>query len=74
MTEPAIDASHEEMKKYVHLIANICISDNFLALKEELEAFYQSSKLEQPSVQAFQDALYTILAEEDFGQIDQKSC
>lgn len=65
MTISVIDSRHEEMKKYVQLIAAICISDSFLSLKRELEISYRKNGSNHASRQAFQDALYAILAEEE---------
>ncbi len=67
------DSRHDEMKRHIKLIANICISESFLELKKELELLYKENGSEQAAMQAFQDALYTILAEEDVDYLSQRA-
>jgi hypothetical protein len=67
---PVIDEYHQDLRKIVQRVANVCMSSEFLTLKRELEAIYGRTRGERPSLSAFQDALYAILAQEetDFGQ------
>ncbi|MDW7674309.1 MAG: hypothetical protein SCK28_07235 [Bacillota bacterium] len=64
---------HEQIKNYVKLITDICISEGFISLKAELESYYKENGKEQASMQAFQDALYAILAEEDIEYLNQRA-
>ncbi len=55
----------EEMKKWLNQIAIICLSDDFLHLKKELETHYRDASIKNVQLKAFQDALYAFLAQED---------
>lgn len=53
------------MKKWVDRIALICLSPEFVLLKQELETIYRESGVEDVPATAFSDALYTFLAEKE---------
>ncbi|HZK17922.1 MAG TPA: hypothetical protein VFD15_01275 [Clostridia bacterium] len=63
MTE--IRLQDDEMKKWLNQIALICLSEDFLHLKKELEAHYKDASIKNVQLKAFQDALYAFLAQED---------
>ncbi len=65
MGAPKFDASEEEIKKWVHSIALICLSEEFQELKNELEEIYRQANVKDPVIVAFQDALYAFLAEKE---------
>lgn len=64
---PVRDAEHQKRCDYTKHIANICMSEGFIALKKELEKLYDYSEGEEFNLPllAFQDALYAIISEED---------
>ena len=55
----------EEMKKLICQIAEICLSEEFQSLRTELELLYFNSGMENALLSAFQDALITMLAQND---------
>lgn len=65
MVIPKVDSREEDFKKLLKQIARICLSEEFLSLRQELEGLYNNSDLENAMVAAFQDALYSILAQEE---------
>jgi len=65
MEVPRDSSSEEEIKKWARSVALICLSKEFQELKNELENIYQHAKIEDPVITAFQDALYTFLAQEE---------
>lgn len=65
MAKPVIDDSHPEIRRIVQKISYICTSNEFLALTKELELLYRRSGEEEPAILAFQDALYTLIVQED---------
>ncbi|HBG22233.1 MAG TPA: hypothetical protein DDW83_03130 [Peptococcaceae bacterium] len=57
---------HHDLKKVVQQIAQICLSEEFITLKKELEELYaRTPQLERAFSTAFQDALYAIIAQEE---------
>lgn len=66
---PKYDFPEDEMKKWIDHIAFICLSEEFLRLKDELESLYLASGIsagaEEAKVNAFSDALYAFLAEKE---------
>lgn len=58
-----IDEYHQGLRKIVQQISHICMSEEFLALKKELEAIYTYCDTEHASILAFQDALYALIAQ-----------
>lgn len=65
---PVMDERHQEIRNQVQYITAICLSEEFLALKKELEKIYKRSTPEEhAAILAFQDALYSILAQEEIG-------
>ena len=65
MVIPKIDPRDEEFKEFVQQIAVICLSEEFANLRQELERIYCKSELDNAMQVAFQDALYSILAQEE---------
>lgn len=69
---PVRDDDHQQLSDYSNTVASICLSETFLSLKKELERHYRGSDPEDMTFSrlAFQDALYTLMAEEelDFGK------
>ncbi|NPV91999.1 MAG: hypothetical protein HPY50_14630 [Firmicutes bacterium] len=65
MTVPLIDERHQELRWIVQMVALICLSDEFNSLRKELESLYLKNGNEPASVLAFQDALYTLMAQEE---------
>lgn len=64
------DLPEEEMKKWLNHIALICLSEEFQSLKQELEVIYLRSNVDNAGLVAFQDALYSFLAQEE----DEQAC
>lgn len=67
MMVPKLDSPEEEIKEWVSQIAMICLSEEFQKLKKELEDIYSRSNVKDYKLVAFQDALYTFLAQEEEG-------
>ncbi len=59
------DSREEEIRKLVNQVAEICLSSEFLELKNELERIYFKNGIENALLTAFQDALYSILAQRE---------
>lgn len=49
----------------VSKVSAICVTGQFKRLQRELEDLYQRAGVPKPAVQAHQDALLSLLAEED---------
>jgi len=62
---PVIHEYHHNLRKVVQQISQICLSEEFLALAEELEGFYAKTQADHASIVAFQDALYALIAQEE---------
>jgi len=60
-----VDNHHKDIRQIVQKITLICLSDEFLLLKKELEFLYVRSGSEHASELAFQDALYSMIAQEE---------
>ncbi len=54
-----------DLRDVVGKIAVICVSGQFKRLRRELEDLYRRGGLPKPAVQAYQDALLAMLAEEN---------
>lgn len=52
-------------RSMVSKVSAICVTGQFKRLQQELEELYQRAGVPQPAVQAYQDALLSLLAEED---------
>lgn len=65
MVVPKFDSPEEDIKKWLNHIALICLSEDFQKLKKELETIYSRSNVKDFRIAAFQDALYTFLAQEE---------
>lgn len=66
MALPLVDERHQELRWLAQVVSLICLSEEFKTLKKELELMYRRQGSESPSTLAFQDALYTLLAQEEF--------
>jgi len=62
---PVIHEYHHNLKRVVQQISQICLSEEFISLAKELEAFYARTQAERAAVIAFQDALYALIAQND---------
>lgn len=62
---PVIHEYHHDLRKMVQQISQICLSEEFLALTEELEGLYARTEADRASIIAFQDALYALIAQEE---------
>lgn len=51
----------------VNRISMICVTAQFKRLQRELEELYRRAGVPKPAVQAYQDALMSLLAEEEEG-------
>lgn len=67
MSEQPISAEEEDLKKFIRQISSICLSEEFQVLRKELEIMYLRCKLENAGIIAFQDALYSMLVQEEAG-------
>lgn len=65
MTVPLVDERHQELRLIVQMVALICMSEEFSSLRKELESLYLKLGNEPASVLAFQDALYSLMAQEE---------
>lgn len=64
----------EEIKVLVLKISAICLSEEFVNLRRELESIYTRNGLENPAFSAFQDALFALMNEyEDFRPISTRA-
>ncbi|MCF8012029.1 MAG: hypothetical protein K9L17_05800 [Clostridiales bacterium] len=71
MTFPNFNSPDEEIKKWLHQIAFICLSEEFKSLKLELEKIYLEYGEKNYRLAAFQDALYAFLTEKENEEIKQ---
>lgn len=70
-----VDLQDQDVRTLIQLVSYICYSEEFLSLKQELEYLYSAAGVENPSVSAFQDTLYTLLCQhEDESAGYVKSC
>lgn len=65
MALPVMDERHQELKRMVQLVSVICFSEEFSTLRKELESLYLRAGNEKALMLAFQDALYSLLAQEE---------
>ncbi len=65
MVIAASDSREEEIRKFINEVAEICLSDEFINLKHELESLYFKNGIENALLTAFQDALFSILAQRE---------
>ncbi len=62
----AVSSSREEeIRQIINQVAAICLSEEFADLKNELERIYFQNGIENALLTAFQDALYTILTQQE---------
>lgn len=52
-------------REMVTKVSTICVTGQFKRLQRELEELYRRAGVPQPAVQAYQDALLSLLAEEE---------
>jgi hypothetical protein len=55
----------EDLRVILAQIAEICVSPEFQSLRHELETIYQRAEADNAGVAAFQDALYTLLIQNE---------
>ena len=65
MALPVMDERHQELKRMVQLVSVICFSEEFLTLRKELESLYLKAGNDKALMLAFQDALYSLLSQEE---------
>ncbi|MDA8211878.1 MAG: hypothetical protein M0021_08380 [Clostridia bacterium] len=73
MVSSMADSREDELKRFIQQISAICMSEEFQVLRKELEAMYVRCKVENATIIAFQDALYSLLVQEDSGTQNSKS-
>jgi hypothetical protein len=60
-----VDLKDQDVRVLIQIISFICYSEEFKSLKQELEYLYSAAGVENPSVSAFQDTLYTLLCQHE---------
>lgn len=65
MVIASFDSKEEEIRNFINQIADICLSQEFIDLKLELEEIYTQNGMENALLTAFQDAIYTILVQQE---------
>lgn len=65
MVIASFGSKEEEIRMFIRKIADICLSKEFIDLKLELEQIYLKSGIENALLTAFQDAMYSILAQQE---------
>ncbi|HEX3016048.1 MAG TPA: hypothetical protein VHQ46_06695 [Desulfobacteria bacterium] len=65
MCEPVVDSRHLNLEELVKVVTELCFRADFRNLCNELERIYRLSGSEKPTRQAFQDALYTLMVQEE---------
>jgi hypothetical protein len=65
MVLPLAHDSDDELKVLLGRISSICLSPEFLVLRRELEMLYAESDNGRSAIDAFKDALYAIIAENE---------
>ncbi len=63
MALPETASGEQDVIRFVQNIAEICFSEEFNSLREELEFTYFNAKVDNAFITAFQDALFAILAQ-----------
>ena len=59
------DSREDEIKKLINQMAEICLSEEFIELKAELERVYLKSAIENALLTAFQDAMYAVWSQQE---------
>lgn len=59
------DTGEEKFREIINQVAEICLSQEFVDLRNELEGIYFRNGMENALLTAFQDALYAILAQRE---------
>ncbi len=67
------DSPDEKLKLIVQQISKICLSEEFQVLQQELEAMYVRCKVANSRAMAFQDALYSLLVQNELGTSNSQS-
>lgn len=65
MAEDTCFLPEEDLHAILTQIAEICVSPEFQNLRYELETIYKRAETENAGVAAFQDALYTLLVQDN---------
>lgn len=60
-----VDLKDQDVRVLIQIISYICYSEEFKSLKQELEYLYSAAGVENPSVNAFQDTLYSLLCQHE---------
>ncbi|MFZ7104647.1 MAG: hypothetical protein ACOWWO_18585 [Peptococcaceae bacterium] len=60
-----VDENHSYYKDLAEKIARIVYNKDFITLEAELELVYSKTGFEYPKFQAFQDALYSFLSQDE---------
>lgn len=60
-----LDLKDQDIRVLIRVISYICYSEEFKALKQELEYMYSAAGVDNPSVSAFQDTLYALLCQHE---------
>ncbi len=55
----------ENWREIVGKVSAVCVTGEFKRLQRQLEELYRRAGVAQPAVQAYQDALLSILAEDE---------
>lgn len=63
--QPERDERHLKILQQAKHISEICHSGEFQALRKELEIIYLDAGIKQAVLRAFQDALYTMIIQEE---------
>ena len=55
----------KELQKLASKVTVLVLSEEFKALRKELEQIYVESDVEKPQVRSFEDALYSLLLQKE---------
>jgi hypothetical protein len=61
----ASDSKEMEFREIINHVAEICQSEEFISLRDELERVYRNNGIDNSLLIAFQDALYSMLAQQE---------
>ncbi|HZW82184.1 MAG TPA: hypothetical protein VFF14_02025 [Candidatus Deferrimicrobium sp.] len=65
MGTPVVDSQHSAMESLATRITHLYFSSEFNGLRDELEKIYRRTGNPKAAKQAFQDALYTLMVQEE---------
>ncbi len=72
MGTPVVDSQHSAMESLATKITSLFFSPEFNSLRAELEQIYRRTGNPLSVRQAFQDALYTLMVQEEIDQYKAK--